>query len=215
MDRAPIPGSSSSRSSPRHSQSGPDFCFGGNCGDLRQFSRTHTRRMIVPDPVTLEGHGVGSSRSRRSIGALGAAATDGSCGSSGSLRSRRLKRRRDTSTTRSRVSGRPHAAVGSARAASGAIVGTTRYHDIVAGDRSRGDRLHLVRRALAAHARQHRVQAAAARARVRDARVPGRRLRTDNFNFASQRAIAALGAQAGRRAPSSSGAARRNGARLA
>ena len=60
-------------------------------------------------------------------------------------------------------------------AASGAIIGSTRYHDIVPAI----DRVEigytLVRAQLAAHARQHRVQAAAARARVRHARLPGRR----------------------------------------
>ena len=45
---------------------------------------------------------------------------------------------------------------------SGEIVGSTRYHDIIAGRRPRRDRLHLVRAALPAHAREHGLQAAAA-----------------------------------------------------
>ena len=55
------------------------------------------------------------------------------------------------------------------------IIGTTRYHDIVRAHRSRRDRLHLVRQELAAHARQHHLQAAPARARVRDRRLQGGR----------------------------------------
>ena len=79
--------------------------------------------------------------------------------------------------------------------ATGAIVGSTRYHDIVAGHRSSGDRLHLVREVLAAQPRQHRLQAAAFGHAfdTLGCRVVG--LRTDNFNFASQQAIAGLGAK--------------------
>ena len=71
----------------------------------------------------------------------------------------------------------------------------TRYHDIVPAVEAPGDRLHLVRQELAAQPRQHHLQAAAADARVRNA---GRHVvgwRTDNYNFASQRAIERLGAK--------------------
>ena len=56
-------------------------------------------------------------------------------------------------------------------AASGAVLGSTSYHDILPAVEARRDRLHLVRQALPAHARQHHLQAAAADARVRDARL--------------------------------------------
>ena len=83
--------------------------------------------------------------------------------------------------------------------ANGAIIGTTRYHDIVAGDRSRRDRLHVVREALAAKPREHGLQAPADDARVRDARLQGRRAAHGRFNFASQRAIERAGRAEGRR----------------
>ena len=53
--------------------------------------------------------------------------------------------------------------------ASGDIVGCTRYFNVDAVNRRARDRPHLVREARAAHAAQHRMQAAAADARVRDA----------------------------------------------
>ena len=62
--------------------------------------------------------------------------------------------------------------------------------------RPRRDRLHLVRAALPAHACEYRLQAAAVRrtaSKASDCKVVG--LRTDNFNFRSQRAIEALGAK--------------------
>ena len=80
--------------------------------------------------------------------------------------------------------------------ASGAIVGSTRYHDIVAGGGSGRDRLHLVRGAVAAQPPQHRVQAAPPRPCVRDGGVQGRRVADGQLQLPSQRAIAALGRQA-------------------
>ena len=80
--------------------------------------------------------------------------------------------------------------------ASGAIVGSTRYHDIVADDRPRRDRLHVVREELAAHPRQHDAASCCCSTHAFETlgcKVVG--LRTDNFNFASQRAIEALGAK--------------------
>ena len=63
------------------------------------------------------------------------------------------------------------------------------------GGRPRRDRLYLVRAARAAHAREHGVQAAALRLCVRILKCKVVGLRTDNFNFRSQRAIEALGAK--------------------
>ena len=80
--------------------------------------------------------------------------------------------------------------------ASGAIIGTTRYHDIVAVDRSRGDRLHVVRAEPSADRTSTRRASCCCSAHAFDTlgcKVVG--LRTDNFNFRSQRAIEALGAK--------------------
>ena len=75
------------------------------------------------------------------------------------------------------------------------IVGSTRYHDIVPAI----DRVEIgytwYAGGVATQPRQHRVQAAAADPRVRTLGCKVVGLRTDNFNFTSQRAIAALGAQ--------------------
>jgi RimJ/RimL family protein N-acetyltransferase len=80
-------------------------------------------------------------------------------------------------------------------AASGTVLGTTRYHDIVpAVERWRSATPGTP--SAAAHARQHHLQAAAA-ARMPSTRWAPRLVgwRTDNFNFASQRAIERLGAK--------------------
>ena len=94
------------------------------------------------------------------------------------------------------------------------IVGSTRYHDIVAGDRSRRDRLHVVRGALPAHQRQHHLQAAAARACVRDARL--RRGRPADRQLQLPIAEGDRGArrEEGRRVTASSGTTRRHRPRL-
>ncbi len=98
--------------------------------------------------------------------------------------------------------------------ATDAIVGSTRYHDIVAADRPGGDRLDLVRRRRG-NAATSTPPASCCSSRhafeTLGCEVVG--LRTDNFNFASQRAIEALGREEGRRAPPPHGAARRLGAR--
>ena len=60
--------------------------------------------------------------------------------------------------------------------ASGDIVGSTRYFNVDAVEPPARDRPHVVRAARAADGDQHRMQAAAADARVRDARLHRRRI---------------------------------------
>ena len=82
-----------------------------------------------------------------------------------------------------------------ASSTSGAIVGSTRYHDIVASI----DRVEIGYTWYAKSWQRSHVNTACKLllfgARVRNARLPVVGLRTDNFNFASQRAIEALGAK--------------------
>ena len=76
------------------------------------------------------------------------------------------------------------------------VVGSTRYHDIVAVDRSRRDRLHLVQRKRWQRTHVNTACKLLLLGHAFDTLgcgVVG--LRTDNFNFASQRAIEALGAK--------------------
>ena len=79
--------------------------------------------------------------------------------------------------------------------ASGEIIGSTRYHDVVPAI----DRVEIGYTWYApeppADGGEHHLQAAPAGTRVRHARLPVVGLRTDNFNFRSQRAIEGLGAR--------------------
>ena len=155
-------------------------------------------RMIEPAPSRSRATACASSRSRPRIAAgLAAAAADGALWELWfTRRAARPRRRPRTSPTRSRAR-RPGTCCRGRCASSrrGTIVGSTRYHDIVRRDRPRRDRLHVVRAALAAHAREHGLQAAAARHAFETLGCQVVGLRTDNFNFASQRAIEALGAK--------------------
>lgn len=152
--------------------------------------------MIVPAPAVLEGHGVRlEPLAPEHEGGLRAAAADG-----------RLWELWFTSVPEPDGVGAYVAdALAGQRAghmlpwavremASGAVVGTTRYHDIVPAV----DRVEIGYTWYAARWQRTHVNTACKRlllAHAFDAlgcRVVG--LRTDNFNFASQRAIAALGA---------------------
>ena len=98
--------------------------------------------------------------------------------------------------------------------ASGTIVGSTRYHDIVASDRSRRDRLDVVQREPAAHAHQHDLQAPAARARVRHARLQGGRPAHGQLQLQVAAGDRSARREEGRRDPPSLAASRRHRARL-
>jgi RimJ/RimL family protein N-acetyltransferase len=153
--------------------------------------------MITPAPVTLEGHGVRlEPLARGHHDALAAAAADGE-----------LWTLWFTSVP---APAETHAYISAALAgqeaghmlpwavrelAGGAIVGSTRYHDIVAAI----DRVEIGYTWYARRAQKTHVNTACKRLLLGHAfetlgcRVVG--LRTDNFNFASQAAIAALGAK--------------------
>lgn len=153
--------------------------------------------MIVPTPVTLEGHGIRLeplAPSHRD--ALAAAAEDG-----------RLWELWFTSVPRPEQTaayiadaltgqGAGHMLPWAVRELStGMIVGTTRYHDMV----PRIDRVEIGYTWYAARWQRSHVNTCCKLLLLTHAfdvlgcRVVG--LRTDNFNFASQRAIAALGAR--------------------
>ena len=153
--------------------------------------------MIEPRPATLEGHGVRlEPLSGAHHDALAAAAADG-----------RLWELWFTSVPEP---GKTHAYIAAALSgqqaghmlpwavrelASGAIVGSTRYHDIIA----ESDRVEIGYTWYAKRWQKSHVNTACKLlllAHAFDAlhcKVVG--LRTDNFNFASQRAIEALGAK--------------------
>jgi hypothetical protein len=81
------------------------------------------------------------------------------------------------------------------------------------GDRSRGDRLHLVRSEMAAEQSEYGVQAAAALARVRDARLPGGRAEDGQLQLRLAESDRATWCQEGRCDSASPASARWNGAR--
>ena len=153
--------------------------------------------MIKPQPVTLEGHGVRlEPLGREHHDALQAAAADGKLWE---LWFTSVPRREET-----------HAYISAAHAgleagqmlpfavrelASGDIIGSTRYHDIIAA----ADRVEIGYTWYAKRWQKTHVNSACKLLLLSHAfdrlgcKVVG--LRTDNFNFASQRAIAALGAK--------------------
>jgi RimJ/RimL family protein N-acetyltransferase len=153
--------------------------------------------MIQPRPVTLEGHGVRLEPLAMSHhDALEAAAADGN------LWELWFTSVPDPGKTRAYIS----AALAGIEAgqmlpwavrdlSSGAIVGSTRYHDIVAA----ADRVEIGYTWYAKRVQRSHVNTACKLLLLGHAfdklgcRVVG--LRTDNFNFASQRAIEALGAK--------------------
>jgi len=156
----------------------------------------HRPLMIAPVPVTLEGHGVRlEPLTPAHQGALGAAVADG-----------RLWELWFTAVPEPhRVAEYVTAALDGQRAgamlpwavrelSTDAIVGSTRYHDIV----PHVDRVEIGYTWYAARWQRTHVNTACKLLLFTHAfetlgcRVVG--LRTDNFNFASQRAIAALGA---------------------
>ena len=83
---------------------------------------------------------------------------------------------------------------------SGAIIGTTRYHDIVPATRSRRDWVHVVRRDAPANACQYHLQATPARARVRHRRMQGRRAADRQLQFPLATGHRSAWRQEGRRA---------------
>jgi RimJ/RimL family protein N-acetyltransferase len=153
--------------------------------------------MIRPVPATLEGHGVRlEPLTAEHADGLAAAAADG-----------RLWELWFTSVPAPQETGSyiDHALAGQAAGtmlpwavrdlASGTIVGSTRYHDIVAA----ADRVEIGWTWYAASRQRSHVNTACKLLLFTHAfeqlgcKVVG--LRTDNFNFASQRAIEALGAK--------------------
>ena len=153
--------------------------------------------MITPSPATLEGHGVRlEPLTAEHRDGLAAAASDG-----------RLWELWFTSVPEPGQTGRyvddalagqqaGHMLPWAVRElGSGSVVGTTRYHDIVAAI----DRVEIGYTWYAARWQKSHVNTACKLLLLGHAfdrlgcAVVG--LRTDNFNFASQRAIAALGAQ--------------------
>lgn len=153
--------------------------------------------MITPAPVTLDGHGIRlEPLSPAHAGGLAAAASDG-----------RLWELWFTSVPEpDAVAAYIETALAGQRAghmlpwavreiATGAIVGTTRYHDIVANI----DRVEIGWTWYAASRQRTHVNTTCKLLLLTHAfeslgcRVVG--LRTDNFNFRSQRAIEALGAK--------------------
>lgn len=153
--------------------------------------------MVKPQPITLEGHGVRlEPLAREHHDALAAAAADG-----------KLWELWFTSVPRPEET---HAYISAARnglerhemlpfavreLASNTIVGSTRYHDIIAA----ADRVEIGYTWYARRWQKTHVNTACKLLLLSHAfdalgcKVVG--LRTDNFNFASQRAIAALGAK--------------------
>ena len=91
--------------------------------------------------------------------------------------------------------------------------GCTRYFNVDATNRRARDRPHVVREARAAHAAQHRMQAPAADARVRDARLHRRRVPHALVQPCVAGGDRAPGRQAGRRAAQPRIACRRHQAR--
>ena len=164
----------------------------------RRAAAGYPARMINVQPVTLEGHGIRlEPLTAGHHDALEAAAADGKLwelwftsvpepGGMQAYIAAALKGQQR----------RSHAAVGRARSRHR----RHRRHDALPRhrrrDRSRRDRLHVVRAELSADATSTR-RASCCCSRTRstrsDCKVVG--LRTDNFNFRSQRAIEALGAK--------------------
>ncbi len=171
--------------------------------------------MDTPSPITLEGHGVRlEPLTREHHDGLVAAAQDGE-----------LWKLWFTSVPEP---DQAHAYISAALAgqeaghmlpwavrelATGLIAGSTRYHDIVPAAGPRRDRLHVVRAPLAEEPRQHGLQAAAARPRVRRARL--RRRRPAHRQLQLRLAAGDRGArrEEGRRAPPPRAAPRRHRAR--
>ena len=104
--------------------------------------------MITLQPVTLEGHGVRlEPMTPNTPASLDAAVRTAAVGALVYGGSAPAEVGAYIATALDGATRRPHAALGRSRPPSGAMVGSTRYHDIVPADRSRRDRLHLVREA--------------------------------------------------------------------
>ena len=151
------------------------------------------------------GHDVEARRSNRGWTAVGALVHG---------RARARGRRFVYRDGAARPAGRAHAAVGRSRRR---IWRRHRRHALPRhrpGDRSRGDRLHVVLAEPAAHARQHHVQIAAARARLRHARLQGRGTADRQLQFPLAARHRRARREEGRRAPAPRAAPRRLGARF-
>ncbi len=171
--------------------------------------------MIAPAPVQLEGHGIRLeplTDSHRQ--GLTTAASDGQLWKLWftSVPEPAKTRRVHNRGARRPASG-PHAALGGPGAGHRR---DRRQHPVSrhrCTDRSSGDRLHLVRGSMAAHPRQHRVQAAAADPCVRATGLPGGRLSHRQLQLRVPEGHRRAGGPQGRRDPPSSRAARRQRAR--
>ena len=169
------------------------------------------RRLIHPKPATLEGYGVrleplsrrARERPRRSGEGRQAV---------GAVVHQRARAREDPRLHRHRAAGpegRPHAAVGGARreerhdARQHAL---PRHHR---RGRPRGDRLHLVREALPAHACEYRLQASPVRIRFRQAELQSRRPAHRQLQLPLAARDRGAGREEGRRDPPPLAAARR------
>ncbi|HEY1286676.1 MAG TPA: GNAT family protein [Burkholderiales bacterium] len=153
--------------------------------------------MISPKPVTLEGHGVRlEPMSREHEQALGEAAKDGKLwelwftsvpapGETAAYIETALQGQKDGHML-------PWVVID---AKSGAIVGSTRYHDIIAA----ADRVEIGYTWYAKRVQRSHVNTACKLLLFTHGfealKCGAVGLRTDNFNFASQRAIEALGAK--------------------
>ena len=166
---------------------------------LRRARRHRREPMIHPAPVTLEGHGIRLEPltdghhdalarrrgRRRAVGALVHVGARAGCDAA-----------RTSPTALEGQQRRPHAAVGRARAGERR---DRRHHALPRHrrrDRPRRDRLHLVRARAGSARTSTRPASCCCSQHAFDTlgcKVVG--LRTDNFNFRSQRAIEGLGAK--------------------
>jgi N-acetyltransferase len=153
--------------------------------------------VIAPQPVTLEGHGVRlEPLTREHHDGLAAAARDGKLWELWYTTVPAPGETRDYIAQALGGQDAGHMLPWAVReAASGAIVGSTRYHDIIAA----ADRVEIGYTWYAKRCHRTHVNTACKLLLFSHAfeklecKVVG--LRTDNFNFASQRAIEALGAK--------------------